>query len=194
MKNIYLLLSVFLFSIANAYGAILANTGVYFGGSNGEYGLSLIQDTQINDYTSFFFNYKNGVFTAESANVDESSDWYLVYPGDNFNATSISEGEFLLLYKTSVARVTKSVSNDFYLGFATTASGPSYSGPNRNIFGWVNLAEVNGELVMKQSAITYDEGGLIVAAPLPSSIVFFSSSILPLVAFLRKNKQRKACS
>ena len=164
--------------------------------SNTGYVLEVIQDPITNDHTSMFFEYSNGMLLNPKINVDEGSDWYLISSGDHFNSANIAAGLFPVLISADSSTVVSNViappSTNFLLGFNTGASFADQD--YRSIFGWVYLSDRNGELTLVKSAITYNDGGIIVEigeVPLPASALLLASSLLSYGFFVKKHNKKR---
>ena len=189
-------LSVFLFFCfaTGAYGAIIESdyVSMVMSPHDARYSLEVIQNPITKDYTGIVFEYSTGVLLNPLVTVDEGSDWYLVSSGDLFNPASIAAGQFPVLMNTTTPgfnTITPSSAN-FFLAFNT---GVSFADQEyRNIFGWVYLSDLNGVLTLKNSAITFDEGGILVGSPipLPTSAIFLATSLLAL-GYLARTHNKK---
>ena len=107
--------------------------------------------------------------------LDEGSDWYAVEPNDVFSAATIANGDFPFLTGESpgsLGELEVTVGESFFLG-VNTGNLDSPNGP-REDFGWGEFVfDFNGELRVVDSAVAYDQGGIVVgtsqSVPEPSS-------------------------
>lgn len=109
---------------------------------------------------------------AEDTTADfNGADFYLVHPGDVFNAENIKAGKFpYLIYSKREGGwewspgVQIDLQNDLYLGVNTgnSHSSGTLPAPARDAFGWVQLVWQDGMLMPGQSVIAYDTQGIIV--------------------------------
>ena len=131
-----------------------------------------IQQVAAGDVTSVWFDYDGNNLTAVTWNIDEESDWYVVDPGDPFGFSTLASGRFTPIFTVDNPRPPVFVgSNEFYLGVSTTSTNGEgitepYCSPNdflcRNVFGWVRLRNVFGQLEMVENAVAYGSLGIIV--------------------------------
>lgn len=193
MKIRFIFAFLLCFSTAT-YAAIVENDHVFLAkdGSFGEnyYRFDIFEGPQTSDFTSLRFEYSNGMILNPSVTVDEGSDWYVVSTGANFNSASIAEGLFPVLVNTVESNNITLSSKDFFLAFNTGISDVGLE--SRGIFGWVHLSDINGELTLEKTAITYDDGGIVINTPLPTSALLLASSLFSLGAAARKHSKTRA--
>ncbi len=127
----------------------------------------------LGDYTETSFSFNQISATEYSLGVtlvalDEEADWYLVEAGDLFTKESIAGGEFTPLFTTDQWFPAVTVGSDFYLGVNTGNWAGDVGGfETRDVFGWVHLRVVAGDLVMVGNVLSFG-GGLVVGVPEPS--------------------------
>ena len=137
--------------------------------------------------TSVWFDYDGSHLTAVTWNLDEESDWYVVNEGDPFGFDSIASDQFEPIFTVDNPRGPVFVGTDqFYLGVSTSGQGLPVPFPTRNVFGWVQLQNVAGQLVVIDNAVAYDSLGIFVGTydviPEPSTLglVWIAIAVLQL--------------
>lgn len=128
------------------------------------YSLTVSQNTSNTDTTAMFFNLGQGNLTYVNTLADEASDWYVVQADDIFNAANITSNQFTTFVRHpqgqgSTTNVINLSTGDFFLGVHTGNDG-NY----RNIFGWVKLNYDGSSLTYIDSAVAYNETGILVGA------------------------------
>ncbi len=172
LRCMYMALVVFVMSSNLAGQTVVVNDNIEFVPDSSSFGAShrgtVIQDL-FGDFTSVWFDYDGSSLTAVASNTDEGSDWYVVEPGDVFGPVTIARNDFPSIIGVPVFAGTE----EFYLGVSTgtiDCSNPSC----RDVFGWVRLRNVFGQLEMVENAVAYNSLGIIVGTtnlvPEPSSI------------------------
>jgi hypothetical protein len=157
------------------------------GGGGLNYGLAVFQDIAATDFTEIGGIYNRPTIQVSFANLDQGSDWYVVHPGDLFDAAHIQAGAFTKLtlgpFPANVGQ------SDFWLGVAT---GEIQFGP-RTVFGWVQLHPLSDtQLMMVENAVSYDSPGIIVGTttlvPEPASASMFLCAIARVLSVRRRRK------
>ncbi len=96
-------------------------------------------------------------------NVDEEADYYLMKKGAVLSPDTIASGLLTPLFTTDHRYTIQVGLNDsFYLGIVTGVGGIGGVGPNRNVFGWVELQNASTGLSRIDSAMAYGFGGIVV--------------------------------
>lgn len=165
---------------------VVEDTNLLWEGMNplvpeGNYVGTIFQDPEATDPTRVGFQYTAtrlipGTFTVLPAeiqavyiNLDAGSDWYVVREDEEFSARTIAAGAFAPLVTfgpqfhpaVTLAPPTYDPRVDLYLGVATRSTfvvGPL----PRDVFGWVRLREIFGQLVMIDNAVSYDSAGIFI--------------------------------
>jgi hypothetical protein len=189
--SIAVLTSLVCYTAASNLGAqtVIQNSNLLlgpgsFGGEN--YTLTVYQNAAATDPTSVFGIYNRPTIQVTNTNIDEGSDWYVVRPGDRFDAAHIQAGAFTRLIEvpnTPGAPLFYPAANvgqsDFWLGVAT---GKALFGP-RTVFGWLQLRPLsNTQLMMVENVVSYDSPGIIVGTttlvPEPGAIALSGLGVL----------------
>jgi PEP-CTERM motif len=142
--------------------------------------------------TGMSMQYESQTLQFTTVTLEEQSDWFLVELGDAFSDSSISIGQFPVIFDAGSAWPGSPVGGqvvvgpgDFYLGVRTGAGWDVFPGPpRRNVYGWVHMRPVNGVLTMVENVMSYDSRGIIVGTttlvPEPST---FASALLGMGLF-----------
>ncbi len=157
----------------------------------GDYMATVFKSVERNGNTAVWFDYDGTNLSVVSSFVDEGSNWYLVDEGDVFSRETIDSGLFPILFTTDTWEfpgppVTVG-SGDFYLG-ANSSSHDGPDGPLRNIYSWLHIGNVSGELVRLDGAVAYGGTGIIVGTtegvvPEPSALALLIVGTLSLLAY-----------
>ncbi len=146
--------------------------------------MAIIQQNQTGDETGVFFDYDGTDLVVTDYYLDEGEDLYLVNEGDEFSKETIQNGgfPFLRIVFNPVKPPVTVGSGDFYLGVNTgDFDGPD--GPERDVYGWLHIGNVDGELVQLGDAMAYGGTGIIVGTtvgiiPEPSTIILLLTGAL----------------
>jgi hypothetical protein len=154
------------------YAETISNTNIVLSNQlSNYYSLLVYQNEDKTDYTEIFVELNGNMLSAISSCMDEGSDWYLVD-----YATSLDYSNPLIqTTETSIETYTLDVGyGNFYLA-VNTGNAYGYGWPPRNIYGWAELNNTNGQLSMINNSITYDSGMVMstafIGVPEPSSII-----------------------
>ena len=208
-----LFLSIFcVFISINANAIVIEKTNVLLSTSNifsstygGDYAISAFQD-QTGDMTSLLFTKSDNLRSRTSTltptiwNVDEEAEYYLASPGSIFTKDTIANGNFIPFFNTDQPHTitvpfSSFLGSTFYLGINTGLGFNSNWGPVRNVFGWVAIKNSSKGLSIINSAMAYDEAGIIIgslnAVPVPEpetyGMLMAGLGILGFVSRRRKN-------
>ena len=150
-------------------GQIVEDTNITVGSTGGLSTLTVFQTPEFGingDSTSIYVSVSVVDSTATLlyyiSQLDEGSDWFATNHGDLFNRETIDSGQFDILFDGDQAgALTVEVDQSFFLGVNT---GNGYvDEPFRQHFGWGEfLIDQDGELQILDSAVAYDQGGIIV--------------------------------
>ncbi len=163
------------------------------------YAASVYQDAAAEDYTCTDFDYDGLNLAVTAYCLDEGSDWYLVNEGDQFSRENIDNGLFpaLKTYHNQFPPVFVG-SGEFYLGMNTGLGWLNRDEdpwiPNRDVYGWVHIGNVDGELVQIGDATAYGAEGIIVGTtqaivPEPSTIIMLLTGAVGLLACARRRRR-----
>ena len=154
------------------------------------------QDEAATDTSEMSFRTSEGAFTYIEVAVDSGSEWFFASYGDIFTADTIANGDFQEFTPSMFSAGAIGYNpgfDDFYLGLNTGTSDFPGSPYHRNIFGWVHLQNINGEIVMLDNAMSYGAEGIVVGTlsevPVPPALPLFLSA-LTLVFGSRIRKQK----
>lgn len=144
---------------AQVHAALMVDTNIAISNLGTNYALTVYQDAARTDFTSVFFEWSTTNLIFRDYNIDESSDWYFADYGDVFTTTTITQGTFTLFNQVNVSF---NVGYDeFYLG-VNTGIGFTNSAPRRDVYGWVLLTNAPSGLSIVNSAVAYNEGGIVI--------------------------------
>jgi hypothetical protein len=124
-----------------------------------------IDQTPAGDYTGSFFRYDPlaGTLQFVTLNVDEGSTLFVTRPGQLINDQTIANlpaGD-RLSYSNNLVQV----GSDFYVGGATEKfTDPEFQWNDQHwtVFGWAHLrADASGQLQLVDSAVSFNEGGIV---------------------------------
>ena len=179
-------------------GQIVEDTNITASSSLGSFNLTVFQtpDSGINgDFTgvlgSITVTGSTAMLVFEGSGVDEGSDWFAADPGDLLTRDTIDSGQFnTLIDSAQMGALTVDVDQSFFLGVNTGVDPINFS-PLRQHFGWGEfLINQNGELQILDSAVAYDQVGIVVgenvAVPEPSSGLLMLAGAAFL--FLRRSR------
>lgn len=168
----YYLSLVFLLCSTLAQAETVINTNIVLSNQwSNYYSLLIYQNEDKTDYTEIFVQLNGNMLSALSSCMDEGSDWYLVD-----NTTSLDYSNPLIqTTETSIETYTVDVGyGNFYLA-VNTGNEYGYGWPPRNIYGWAELNNTNGQLSMISNEVTYESNMVMavafVSVPEPSSII-----------------------
>lgn len=178
-------------TVIEGTNVVLSNVGF----PDADYTLTVYQDASATDPTSIFFDVTDSKLSIIDYNIDEASDWFLVSLNDEFSAATINADSFSTLIQHTPSFKTNEIDTgfgDFYLGI-NTGNDDGVGFPPRNIYGWVELRNIGGNLTLLDSAITYSGDGIIVGTtqviPEPSStVLLLGMGTLSFVAARRNRK------
>ena len=176
MRNLYRALvaiaAVWAFS-SSGQATVVSNTQVTVAPVNkvgANYDMNVIQvPPPETDYTEAWFAVTSSTIRAQTWNLDEGSDWYVVNSGDQFGPVTIAANAFtpilqVLLFPTPQPVVTLP-QGEVYLGINT---GTTFqSSKVRNVFGWLHLNHSGSTLTVIDSAMAYGEPGIIIGSTSP---------------------------
>ena len=175
MRNsLFIFVTLFFLSNANAQ-VVVEDTNITFAGSGMNYTGTILQDLQGDD-TSVDFAYEDSTLEAVLTVVDEGSDWYLVGAGDTFSSASIANGDHEAIFTLDTDVAVLVGDTTFYLGVNTGlgfGTDPNIFSPGRDVFGWVQLQNNQGNLEVIGSAVVYGGTGVIVgtSTAIPEPVV-----------------------
>ncbi len=192
-------LSLFTFFSAS----LAAQAAVYTGnillspnpGLGAEYALTVFQDPQATNPTTILFNYTDAKLIFVNSNIDEGSDWYHITASAVFLHHTIANGDFTVFIKSDFSGFTTNPidapTGRLFLG-VNTGIGFSDTGPNRQFYGWVALESDGDTLSLVESAITYDQPGIVTGTPTtipePSSTLFIYAGVCAVVICSKRRK------
>lgn len=133
-----------------------------------------MDQTVAGDYTGTMFAYDStaGTLLFGSRNADEGSLLFITRPRQLINDKTVVKlaAKDLLIPSATAAQVGR----DFYIGGATESfSDPGYKSDDQHwtVFGWLHLrADTAGKLQIVDSAMSFNEGGIVAGAlPVPEA-------------------------
>jgi len=197
IQKLVLLLMLFASPVS---GQIVEDTNITVNSNPGSFSLTVFQTPEIgvNGDETFVFGAvtvadSTAMLLFEGAVLDEGSDWFATNQGDLFTRETIDSGQFnTLIGGPQAGPLTVAVDQPFFLG-VNTGVDPIDFLPKRQHFGWGEfLINQNGELQILDSAVAYDQGGIVVGTSV--AIPEPSSGLLMLVGgvflFLRQSRCR----
>lgn len=188
------------FSIAlatNGYSSLVGLTNIelapisYLGAN---YCLTIFQNEEATDPTSIWIDASGDTLSIVAYNVDEGSDWYLTSYGDSFNQSTITAGEFPVFLRETPAAEMHDITvgyGDFYLSVVTGQMQLDKPFPPRDVYGWVHLQNTGGSLSMIDNAVAYNESGIIVGVPEPSSGTLFLGGLVTAIGVRVRRRSRR---
>lgn len=197
-------LSLLIIACKQSLAVVIPDSHLVLGGSGKagddsyDHSLAVSQNTSNTDTTAIFFNLGQGTLTYVNSLTDEASDWYVVQEDDSFNAANITSNQFTTFVRhpqgqSPITNVINISVGDFFLG-VHTGDGVS-SGNNdgfRNIFGWVKLNYDGSNLTYLDSAVAYNETGILVGAniavPEPAAYALLFGGVVLALAVLRRKR------
>ena len=169
---------------ASAQSAVVFENNIQLNADPGfaDFELLIFQDAAATDPTSIFFDFDSAasMITFVTANIDEGSEWYFADQGEEFSAATIgSLVVFASLDNPSTVNMSfETESPLFHLGVNTGLGDGSGGEFDRSVFGWVLLENTGSDLELVESAVTYDQPGIVVGTletvPEPSSVLLLS--------------------
>jgi hypothetical protein len=160
------------------------------------YNLSVLMDqTPDGDFTGTFLNHDANAGTLKfiTYNTDEGSTLFITRPGQLINDDTLINlpPQDRLSFSANLAKV----GSDFYLGGATEKyndPGFQYNDQHWTVFGWVHLkVDTNGKLQVLDSAMSFNEGGIVagsLAVPEASTWSMMALGLVGLGALRRQHR------
>lgn len=169
-----------------------------FGNNLGDNLTILVDQTPGGDYTGTFLKYDAtaGTLAFVTYNTDEGSTLFVTRPGQVINDDALIKlpAQDALSFSSNVAHV----GTDFYLAAATekfSDPGFQFNDTHWTVFGWAHLkADANGKLQLIDSAMSFNEGGIVtgtLAVPEASTWSMMGLGLFGLAA-LHRQKTRAA--
>jgi len=153
------------------------------------------------DYTGTMFAYDSaaGTLLFGARNADEGSLLFITRPGQVINDTTVAKlpAKDLLIPSATAAQVGR----DFYIGGATESfSDAGYLADDKHwtVFGWLHLkADAAGKLQIVDSAMSFNEGGIVAGAlPVPEAGTWslMGLGLCGLALATRQKRRQATCS
>jgi PEP-CTERM motif len=164
--------------------------------SNGGANLNIqIDQTPLGDYTGTLLSYdsKAGTLKFVTYNVDEGSKLFVTRPGQFINDNTLVNLAYAdrLSFSDNVAKV----GTDFYVGGATEKfSDPGFDAYDQHwtVFGWAHLKlDANGQLQVVDSAVSFNEGGIVAGSLAVPEASTWSLMALGLVGLSWATRQQR---
>jgi hypothetical protein len=174
-----------------AHSAVVVNTGFSLGsGDLGQiptyqYALTIEQYPPPGaSHTSIFFDQSAQNLIYRTMNLDGGSYWYFAMLNDSFTPNSIAQGDFILFNQPDQSFQVPY--GEFYFGVKTLSD----FGDNIQGFGWARMNHSAAGLTLLESAITYDQPGIVIGTTttVPEPGMMFL--LLPAFAFLTFARRR----
>ena len=208
-KSVFSLILSFLciFTSLHANAVVIEKTNVLLSKADeqfagfGDYVISVSQD-QTGDMTSLIFTksdnliFRTTTLTPTNWNVDEEAEYFLVSIGSTFTKDTIESGIFIPFFNTdqphTITMPYNRFGSVFYLGINTGLGFNSNYEPTRNVFGWVAIRNSSTGLSILNSAMAYNEAGIIISSlnalpiPEPKSYSMLSGGLVLLGFVFRR--------
>lgn len=156
----------------------------------------IVDQTPDGDYTGTFLNYdaKAGSLSFVTYNTDEGSTLFVTRPGQFINDQTVINlpASDRVSFSSNVAQV----GTDFYLGVATekfSDPGFQFNDQQWTVFGWAHFkADAQGKLQIVDSAMSFNEGGIVagsLAVPEASTWSLMALGLFGLAVATRQKRQ-----